>query len=222
MAALELLPAPGVRKQGSNASVASGKQRQKPWPQAMGAAQLGRALQGFAGLREKGLGPGALTVLERATTLLHPLPPEGSLQGQRRACCGYHTSEALGKLFQEKGELPVPVSPHHPAFSAWFLSELCLPYPGDSAFTSHKQGHARNHSVPALLLSNLSRTWTLPALESPFPWTCFTHVCVRLEPLSWPAPPCKHRTGSCQVQLHSPRQPSQLFPGSPGTCSICW
>lgn len=30
------------------------------------------------------------------------------------------------------------------------LSSVCL-YPGDSAFTSRNQGHAQNHSVPALL-----------------------------------------------------------------------
>lgn len=190
--------------------------REKSMAPGHGSSTVGKGLAGLCWAEAEG--PGALTVLERAATLLHPLPREGFLQGQRRACCGYHTSEALGKLFQEKGELPVPVSPRRPVFSACFLSELCLPYPVDSAFTSSNQGHAQNHSVPALLLSNLSCTWTLPALESPFPWTCFTHVCVRLEPLSQPAPPCKHRTGSCQVQLHSPRQ-CQLFPG---TCSICW
>lgn len=91
--------------------------------------------------------------------------PRVLYKGKRRACCGYHTSEALGKLFQEKGGSPVPVSPHHPALSALsFLSELCLPYPGDSALTSCNQGHAQNHSVPALhsLTPGLCLLWSLP------------------------------------------------------------
>lgn len=149
--------------------------------------------------------------------------PRVLCKGKRRACCGYHNSEALGKLLQERRELPVPVSPHRPVLSAWLLSELCLPYPGDSAFASRNHGHDPNHSVPTLLLSSLPRTWTLPALESPFPQTCFTHVCVRLEPLSRPAPPCKHPAKRPRSsQLRSPRKPCRLFLGSPGTCSTCW
>lgn len=136
-AATGALSAPGVGKQGSNAAVALEKQRQKPWA---GAAlpivgKVGKALQGFAWLRNRGQ--------EHSRSLKEPprfctrFRPRVLCKGKRRACCGYHTPEALGNLLQEKGELPVPAGPHHPVLSACLLCGLCLPYPGDSAFTSH-------------------------------------------------------------------------------------
>lgn len=179
-----------------------------------GAAQWGR--KGLAGIclaEAEGTGDRGQ---EHSRSLKEPprfwtlFRPRVLCKGKRRACCGYHTSEGLGKLLQEKGELPVPVSPHCPVLSACLLSELCLPYPGDSAVTSRHQGHALNRSVPTLLLSNLPRTRTLPALESPFPQTCFTHVCVRLEPLSGPAPPCKHP--ACQAAGSTPHQSHVTYP----------
>lgn len=177
----------------------------RPWT---GSSTAGKGLAGICLAEAEGTGDRRQ---EHSRSLNEPprfctrFRPRVLCKDKRRACCGYHTPEALGKLFQEKGELPVPVNPHHPVLSAWLLSELCLPYPGDSAFTSCNQGHAQNHSVPALLLPNLSHTWTLPALESPFPQTCFTHVCVRLEPLSGPAPPCKH-PAACQELNSTPHK----------------
>lgn len=89
----------------------------------------------------------------------------------------------------------MPVSPHHPALSAWLLSELCLPYPGDSAFTSCNQGHAQNHSVLALysLTPGLCLLWSLlfPRRASPmfvYDWSrspCQPH------PANIPQPPAE-------------------------------
>lgn len=46
---------------------------------------MGRGLAGICLAEAEGTGTGALTVLERAAVLLHPLPSEGSLQGQEES-----------------------------------------------------------------------------------------------------------------------------------------
>lgn len=105
-----------------------------PWA---GSSRVGKAWQGFAWLRDRGRGQEHSRSLNEPPRFSTRFRPRVLCKGKRRACCGYHTSEALGKLLQEKGELPVPVGPHHPVLSASLLCGLCLPYPGDSAFTSH-------------------------------------------------------------------------------------
>lgn len=69
----------------------------------------------------------ALTVLEGATTLLHPLPPKGSLQGEQEE----NTLQLLISAAQGSTEqLPAPpVSKYHPVLSARVLSELLFALP---------------------------------------------------------------------------------------------
>lgn len=50
-----------------------------------GSSTVGRGLAGICLAEAEGTGTGALTVLERAAVLLHPLPSEGSLQGQEES-----------------------------------------------------------------------------------------------------------------------------------------
>lgn len=65
----------------------------------------------------------ALTVLERAATLLHPPPPKGSLQEEKeenvlQLLCFGGPGKHLATSGKGRSYTPTPPSKHHPVLSA--------------------------------------------------------------------------------------------------------